>query len=230
MVLKKILSVFFLLVLGVILNSVCTAAPLMVEKNLFAKDRKPPSPDSADTSGQPAKPGMAIGNIQLDGVIIQNNARKAILRMKNQPAGPSAKKGQPASPFVAVREGEMVSDYRVSKIESKSVSLEKEGQSFTIGLFAENKVVTPPSPAPMPAPAPVAGPQTAPAPGSQQPGVNHANGVLPQPNGIAGNQSQGMIGQQAPMAPNVHRVNRNIQQNAPNQDQNQAAETVDEEE
>ena len=128
----------------------------------------------------------------------------------------------------------MVSDYRVSKIESKSISLEKEGQSFTIGLFAENKVVTPPSPMPMPAPAPVAGQPPTPAPGSQQPGANQANGVLPQPNGIAENQPQEMTGQPAPMAPNVHRVNRNIQQNAPvpvmNQDQNQAAETVDEEE
>ncbi len=88
---------------------------------------------------------MAIGNIQLDGVIIKSNSKRAVLRMKNQVAGAPGKKGQPASPYVTVREGQMVGDYRVSKIESKSISLEKDGQTFTVGLFAENKVVTPPS-------------------------------------------------------------------------------------
>jgi len=212
--LKKILSVFFLLVWGVIFGSVCTAAPLMVEKNLFSSDRKPPPPDSGDASGKPAKPGMAIGNIQLDGIIIQNNAKKAILRMKSLPGGPPPKKGQPASPFVTVREGEMVSDYRVSKIESKSISFEKDGQSFTIGLFAENKVIAPPSPIPAPAPGPVAGQP----PGVQQPGANQVPGV------------QAMPGQPAPMAPNAPGVgaNRNVQQNAPPPDPNQAAVTVDE--
>jgi len=139
--LKKFLSILLLLVLGPVFNSVCTAAPLMVERNLFATDRKPPSPDSADTSSKSAKPGMAVGNIQLDGVIIQSNVKRAVLRMKNPPAGAAAKKGQPTSPFVTVREGQVVSDYRVSKIESKSISLEKDGQTFTISLFAENKVV-----------------------------------------------------------------------------------------
>ncbi len=215
--LKKILSVFLLLVWGVIFGSVCTAAPLMVEKNLFSSDRKPPPPDSVDASGKPAKPGMAIGNIQLDGIIIQNNVKKAILRMKSLPAGPPTKKGQPASPFITVREGQTVSDYRVSKIESKSISLEKDGQSFTIGLFAENKVIAPPSPIPAPAPAPAPGPVAGQPPGAKQPGTNQAPGV------------RAMPGQPAPMAPEApgDGANRNVQQNDPPPDPNQAAVTVD---
>ena len=59
----------------------------MIEKNLFANDRKPPPPESADASPKPARPAMALANIQLDGVIIQSNSKKAVLRMKSQPGG-----------------------------------------------------------------------------------------------------------------------------------------------
>jgi hypothetical protein len=143
---KKIASVFLLLMWVFAFSAVCAATPLMVEKNLFATDRKPPSPESLDASSKPAKPSLALGNIQLDGVVFQSGERKAVLRVKNQSAGPPGKKGQAASPFVTVREGQMVSDYRVAKIEPKSISLEKEGQTFTISLFAENKVLSPVTP------------------------------------------------------------------------------------
>jgi hypothetical protein len=122
--LKRILLVFLLLEWGAVFNSICAAAPLMVAKNLFASDRKPPSPECEAPPQNPAKSGMAIGNLQLDGVVIVSNTKRAILRMKNQQGGAPAKKGQPPSPFVTVREGETVSDYRVSKIDPKSISLE----------------------------------------------------------------------------------------------------------
>ena len=237
--LKKFLSILLLLVLGPVFNSVCTAAPLMVERNLFATDRKPPSPDSADTSSKSAKPGMAVGNIQLDGVIIQSNVKRAVLRMKNPPAGAAAKKGQPTSPFVTVREGQVVSDYRVSKIESKSISLEKDGQTFTVSLFAENKVVTPAS-AP-PAPTPVQQPMAAPGVAPQEAGANEPPGVQLQPGYNPANQPQALPGQAAaPLSnPNVagfQASQRQAQQNvyAPtpepviNPDPNQAAETIEE--
>jgi hypothetical protein len=220
--LKKFLSILLLLVLGPVFNSVCTAAPLMVERNLFATDRKPPSPDSADTSSKSAKPGMAVGNIQLDGVIIQSNVKRAVLRMKNPPAGAAAKKGQPTSPFVTVREGQVVSDYRVSKIESKSISLEKDGQTFTISLFAENKVVTPPS-APSPAAPPVQPQPAAPEVPPQEAGANQPPGVQnPHPNpNVAARQAA-----QRQVPPNVSDPNA---EPGMNQDPNQAAETIEQE-
>ncbi|HYA43235.1 MAG TPA: hypothetical protein VEF34_18170 [Syntrophobacteraceae bacterium] len=223
----RILSVFFFLAWWALFNSICAAAPLMVEKNLFANDRKPPPPESADTAGKAAKPGMPVGNIQLDGVIIESSAKRAILRMKSLPAAPPPKKGQPASPFLTVREGQMVSDYRVTKIEPKSISLEKDGQTFTIGLFAANKVSSPASPVPTPA---------APAPAPQEGESNPAAGVQPQP---AGNlPPQAMPGQPQPFAPRRGFAgNRNIPPNlnpaipdpTVNQDPNQAAEPVEEE-
>jgi hypothetical protein len=237
--LKRILPVFLLLVWGAVFNSICAAAPLMVEKNLFATDRKPPPPESADSSPKAAKPGMAIGNIQLDGVIIQNNAKRAVLRMKSQPAGAPGKKGQPSSPFVTVREGQAVGDYRVSKIESKSISLEKDGQTFTVSLFAENKVVTPAS-AP-PAPTPVQQPMAAPGVAPQEAGANQPPGVQLQPGYNPANQPQALRGQAAPPPnPNVagfpasqRQAPQNVYAPTPepviNQDPNQAAETIEEE-
>jgi hypothetical protein len=180
---------------------------------------------------------MAIGNIQLDGVIIQGNSKKAILRLKNLPAGPPGKKGQAASPFVSVREGQMVSEYRVSKIESKAISLEKDGQTFTVALFAPNKVATPASPAPSPAASPAQQPPVAPGVAQQEAGANPPPGaqvqafgnnpqVPPQPVTGAGFAGRGG---------GPPHFNRNVPQNvnAPPQvqemNQDQPAETIEEE-
>lgn len=239
--LKRILPVFLLLVWGAVFGSICSAAPLMIEKNLFANDRKPPPPESADASLKPAKPGMALANIQLDGIMIQSNSKKAVLRMKNQPGGAAGKKGEPASPFVTVREGQIVSDYRVSKIESKSISLEKDGETFRIDLIAANKVVTPPAPAPPPASVehPPAAPQEGavqPA-GVQPPGVQPP-GVQPHPAYNQQNQPQQFPGVGGPNSRNPHVAgnpaqNRNQQNMPPEQginNPNQAPETNEEEE
>ncbi len=235
MFVKRILWVFLLLVLGGVFQSICAAAPLMVEKNLFAADRKQSSAESADISAKAAKPGMAIGNIQLDGVIIQSNSKRAVLRLKDRLVGAAGKKGRPVSPFVTVREGQMVGDYRVSKIESKSISLEKDGQTVTIGLFAENKVITPPSAAPVPAPAqqPMAAPEVAP----QQAGANKPPGVQLQPSYNPANPQQLPPSEAAPPPnPNVagypasqRNVPPNVHAPVMNQDPNQAAETIEEE-
>lgn len=164
-----------LIVTGVAcIGSIGTAAPLMIEKNLFAQDRKPPPPESAVSTAQPNRPGMPISNIQLDGVVIQGNAKKAIVRLKNPGATGDKKKVQ--SPFVTVREGQQVGDFRVSKIEPKSISLEKDGQTHVVSLFAENKVSTPAAqPAPAanvgPLPADVPPPPPGVAPPDQPPGV-----------------------------------------------------------
>jgi len=226
--LRRIFSVSLLVVWCVVVGSICAAAPLMVEKNLFANDRKPPPPDSADTSVKSAKQGMGIGNFQLDGVIIGSNTKRAVLRMKNP--GPGAQKGQPASPFVTVREGQTVSDYRVTKIEPKSISLEKDGQTFTLGLFADNKVSTPASPTPAPVqpppPPPGAAPQqgAAQAPGIQsQAGENQQN-AQPLP-GQPPNR-RGLINNRNMQPPNA---NAPVPDPAINQDPNPPAETVEEE-
>ena len=233
---KRILWVFLFLIWGGVFNSICAAAPLMVEKNLFASDRKQPPQESANASAKAAKPGMAIGNIQLDGVMIKSNSKRAVLRMKDQLAGTAGKKGRPASPFVTVREGQMVGDYRVSKIDSKSISLEKDGQTVTIGLFAGNKVVTPLSApqAPVPAQQPMAAPGVAP----QEAGANQPPGVPLQPGYDPANPQQLPPAEMTPPPnPNVGgypasqgNVPPNMYAPAINQDPNQAAVTIEQEE
>jgi len=140
---KKFFASCLVLAGMTLIYSSCQAAPTMVEKNLFSQDRKPPAPESEASATQPTKPGMPISNFQLDGVIIRGNEKKAMIRLKSQAGMGDKKKGQ--VPYVTARENEQVGDYRIVRIEPKSVTLEKEGQSVTLGLFAEGKMVIPAS-------------------------------------------------------------------------------------
>jgi hypothetical protein len=128
--------------------SVCASAPIMVERNLFAQDRKPPTDEPAPAAPRGNSPGLSAKAIQLDGVFIHGDTKEALLRVKGQMPGKNKDKGQ--TPYVTVREGEKVADFQVVKIESRSVSLEKDGQIVVVNLFAEGKVVPPAPPVPLP--------------------------------------------------------------------------------
>lgn len=163
--LKNTFIICFLLLLVTAFSPLFAATPIMVEKNLFSQDRKPPVPQNGSTSPDRTGQAMAIGNIQLDGVVFRNNTRKAVLRLKNAPVGPTGQADKPQQPFLTVRVGEMVNDYRVAKIEIQSVTLEKGGQMYTLGLFSSNRVAAPASPQPAPsAPASAGGRPALPMP------------------------------------------------------------------
>ena len=187
-------------------------ASIMVEKNLFAPDRKPPSPESVVAAPQTNKPGLSAKAIQLDGVIVRGDTRKALVRVKGQI--PGAEKAKTQNPYISVTEGEKLGDFQVIRIENRSISLERDGQTEVIGLFAEGKLVVPPPQMPAPAapnPAPVQQGQAPPGPpghpGTQpvqppipqgSPGVNMPG--VPQPPAVArgrGNQ-QRMVAPQPP--------------------------------
>jgi hypothetical protein len=190
-------------------NGAC--ASIMVDKNLFAPDRKPPSPESAVAPPQPNKPGLSAKAIQLDGVIIRGDTKKALVRVKGQI--PGADKAKTQNPYIAVGEGEKLGDFQVIRIENRSISLEKDGQTEVVGLFAEGKMVVPPPPTPAsPAPpAPAQQVQAPPAPPSQvgaqpvqppfpqgHPGVNMP-GVAPPPSVAKGRrEQQRMVAPQPP--------------------------------
>ncbi|MDD1713418.1 MAG: hypothetical protein LUQ69_09670 [Methanoregulaceae archaeon] len=172
---------------------------VMVEKNLFAQDRKPPSPESAVQTPQPNKPGLSAKAVQLDGVFFRGDTRKAIVRVKGQL--PGADKTKPQNPYITVGEGEKLGEFQVVKIEPRSISLEKDGQTEVIKLFDQGKVVVPPPPVPTsPTPAPaVAPPQAGQAPpaGVQGP----MGGQPPQPPLPQGQMGVNMPGVAQP--PNV---------------------------
>ena len=157
-----------------LMHSVCAAAPLMVEKNLFAADRKAPAAEGENASRTSKAEGLELLNIQLNGVMIQGDTRKALVRLKNVPLA-----GLPPVPasqnnvkgrFVSISEGQQISDFRVSKIESKSISIEKDGQRFVFDLLAKNKIESPPGQSLSPGVAPDAqdAGQVPPEPDSQQ--------------------------------------------------------------
>lgn len=119
--------------------------PIMVEKNLFSEERKPTPPESATPKPQAAKPGVNPKSLQLDGVFIHGDSKKAVVRFKGQ--APGTEKGKSAA-FATVREGEKVGDYQVLKIEPKRITLEKDGENIVVDLFMEGKVAPPAPPVP----------------------------------------------------------------------------------
>jgi hypothetical protein len=157
-------------------NGVCASS--MVEKNLFAPDRKPPSPESVAATPQPNKPGLSAKSVQLDGVFIRGDTKRALLRVKGQI--PGADKAKTQNPYFAVGEGEKLGDFQVVRIESRSVSLERDGQTEVINLFSEGKMVVPPPPVPASPVAPPVPAQQGQAPPAAAPGQMGAQPAQPQ--------------------------------------------------
>jgi hypothetical protein len=162
-------------------NSAC--APIMVDKNLFASDRKPPSPESAAPAPQTNKGGLSAKAVQLDGIFMQGDTKKAIVRVKGQMPGSKSQ-----NPYITVGEGEKLADLLVVKIDSRSISLERDGQTEVVKLFGDGKIVVPPPPVPTsPAPTPPQqgmAPPAADAAGAQgQPGVHPPQPPTPQATG-----------------------------------------------
>jgi hypothetical protein len=195
-------------------NGACTS--LMVDKNLFSQDRKPPSPESAAQAPQPNKPGLSAKAVQLDGVFIRGDTKKAIVRIKGQLPGADKTKAQ--NPYLTVGEGEKLGDLQVVKIEPRSISLEKDGQTEVINLFAEGKVMVPSPPVPT-SPAPSLPPpqpgQTPPAGGQGQMGGQPPQPPMP-PGQMGGNMPGVVQPPNAPIAPGGHRVMAPPVQNQPN--------------
>ena len=158
----------------VALPTLCYSAAVMVERNIFSPDRKPPTDEPAPVVAQGNKPGVSAKSIQLDGIIIHGDAKKAIVRVKGQANPIPGDKNRGQSPYVAVKEGGRVAEYQVVKIEPKSITLEKDGQTYLVNLYSEGKILAPLAPIPT---APVAAVPT--AEGKQRnippspPGVNN---------------------------------------------------------
>jgi hypothetical protein len=106
----------------------------MVEKNLFAPERKPVESQAAEP--KPEAPKMAKGSIQLDGVIIRGETRKAILKVN-----PGLLKDQKnkTNPFVTLGLNEQIGEYRIEKIEPRGITLESRGTTLEIPLFVAGK-------------------------------------------------------------------------------------------
>jgi hypothetical protein len=155
------LALLACLLVGIHALAVAAEEPLMVEKNLFSPERKAVESKAAEPSGE--APKLPKGAIQLDGVFLHGDVKKAILRVNPSMLKKPGK--NKTEPFVTVTENEQLGDYRVAKIEPRSITVEQRGASFVVPLFAPGKVVPPPSKAP-----------SAP-PGQPQPG---ASGAQPQ--------------------------------------------------
>lgn len=223
-------SAFFILT-----GPVYAAGRAMVEKNLFSQDRKPTHDDAPAPTG-PAGPPIPPKTIQLDGIMFRGSVKKALVRIKGGPgAGPripnpkdaekdkaKLKKPQETSPFVTVTEGEMVQDYKVTKISPRSISLEKGGQVFEVFLFAEGKVL-PPMPA---APPPVPGQAGQPG----QPGQPPVPQTIPSQGMGQGDVPPGQFNVGSPQNPAAIQAQRGARRPPPPDEDSQEAEVMVDEE
>ena len=131
--------------------NICGAEPTIIEKNLFSADRKPPSdeqPDKEAQRGKPSQTGLPPRSVQLDGVFIRDNSKMALVRVNQQLLGGKRERGSEQFPYMSVTEGDSIGDYKVAKIDSRSISLQKDGQLYAINLFMDGKVVPPATPLP----------------------------------------------------------------------------------
>jgi hypothetical protein len=125
-----------------------TSESPMVQRNLFSPDRRPPSPDSPTPAGEHREARTSPTAVQLDGVFIYGESKSALLRLKSQPhpgrrgPGGAGEEGS-TSPYVTVSEGEQAGEFRVVKIDSRSVTLEKDGEIVEVKLFESDKVSPP---------------------------------------------------------------------------------------
>jgi len=166
------LALLACLLVGINALAVAAEEPLMVEKNLFSPERKATESKAAEPAGE--APKLPKGAIQLDGVFLHGDVKKAILRVNPSLLKKPGK--NKTDPFITVTENDQLGEYRVAKIEPRSITVEQRGASFVVLLFAPGKVAPPPSKAPS---APPGQPQ--PGSGGAQPQAARAAPGQPPP-------------------------------------------------
>lgn len=117
-------------------------API-VEKNLFSPDRKEPVVEQEPAAGPKEDitelkiPGKKVA---LYGVVLVEDIRKALITNLE-------KKGKERE-FVWIREGEIIGNFKVARIEKDKVFLEENGRQYEIALYSDDKPERRPVPVP----------------------------------------------------------------------------------
>lgn len=108
----------------------------VVENNLFAPTRTPPSTSKTEDKPQQISPG----DLQLDGVILAGDKKRAIFKVNpNILRDEKAKK----NPYITVSEGEQVGAYKIVSIKKDQVVVDQNGQQVVIPLIKSTKTPSP---------------------------------------------------------------------------------------
>ncbi len=103
----------------------------IVERNLFSPDRTEYLPEEPVLITKEEEPILSGRRVNLYGVIIMDNDRKALID------NPSGKAGKPQKKWVRV--GEKLGDVRVMAIEPKSISLAEGTKTYEIPLYTKKE-------------------------------------------------------------------------------------------
>ncbi|MBW1974203.1 MAG: hypothetical protein JRI45_01345 [Deltaproteobacteria bacterium] len=137
MIRKVILMACFLAVLATPLFS---QENVVVEKNLFAPDRKPPA--IQENSKTVDHGTFNPDDIQLDGIIYFQHEKRALVRLRRNIG--EYQKGN----YVVLKEGESIGPYKVTKVGKASIIVNWKGQEQEIPLYQSGKIAAPPPPLP----------------------------------------------------------------------------------
>lgn len=128
-----------------VFSGAAVSEPLMVERNLFARSRKPSSPEPEMMDRNGLREGSLPTWIQLDGIMTHGETRKALVRLKVRPQRRERPKPQPR--FLVVHEGDAIEEYTVARINSRSIWLERAGNRYELTLFSKkSRMLAPSSP------------------------------------------------------------------------------------
>jgi len=108
----------------------------VVENNLFAPTRTPPSTSKTEDKPQQISPG----DLQLDGVILVGDKKRAIFKVNPNILGDEKAKKKP---YITVSEGEQVGVYRIVSIKKDQVVVDQNGQQVVIPLVKSSKTPSP---------------------------------------------------------------------------------------
>ena len=110
---------------------------VIVEKDLFSPDRKPPKQDPEAQKGDKSVEKKRLpANLQLFGVVLKGRSTKALL------SNPDRRKNKKR--YVWVTEGEEIGGYKLIRIHSDRVVLDKRGVRYELSLYAGKKRRTQP--------------------------------------------------------------------------------------
>ncbi|MEJ5300079.1 MAG: hypothetical protein WHS38_03740 [Thermodesulforhabdaceae bacterium] len=110
---------------------------LVVENNLFSPTRTPPSTskqhDNATTQISPS-------DLQLDGVILTKDKKRAIFKVNPNILGDEKAK---KNPYVTVPEGGQIGSYKIISVQKNQVIADQNGQQVVIPLIKTGKAPSP---------------------------------------------------------------------------------------
>ena len=123
---------------------------IIIQRNLFSDTRTAGTFESEDENGnmpgeKAAENPLPPGSVQLEGVIMTGESRRALLRVNpGLLASERVRSRNQNVSMVWAKEEDSLGEYKIARINRESVIMQKGDSKYEIGLFAAGKITLPP--------------------------------------------------------------------------------------